>query len=103
MKFVLLINLKLLTIANSFLLNIAENEKFSANEYENANWHFGFYQQRNFEHEKSLYHRPRSFAICRPSSISVYTFEWLLFWKDRTDFHQIKFGDVCQRGIESFS
>ena len=27
MKFVLLINLKLLTIANSFLLNIAEHEK----------------------------------------------------------------------------
>ena len=33
MKFVLLINLKLLTIANSFLLNIAEHEKFSANKY----------------------------------------------------------------------
>ena len=42
MKFVLLINLKLQTIANSFLLNIAEHENFSANEYENANycWHF---------------------------------------------------------------
>ena len=37
MKFVLLINLKLLTIANSFLLNIAEHETFSANEYKNAN------------------------------------------------------------------
>ena len=37
MKFVLLINLKLLTIANSFLLNIAEHEIFSANKYENAN------------------------------------------------------------------
>ena len=31
MKYVLLINLKLLTIANSFLLNIAEHENFSAN------------------------------------------------------------------------
>ena len=31
MKFVLEINLELLTIANSFLLNIAEYEKFSAN------------------------------------------------------------------------
>ena len=31
MKFVLLINLKLLTTANSFLLNIAEHENFSAN------------------------------------------------------------------------
>ena len=42
MKFVLLINRKLLTIANSFLLNIAEHEIFSANKYENANnsWHF---------------------------------------------------------------
>ena len=36
MKFVLLINLKLLTIANSFLLNTAEHETFSANKYENA-------------------------------------------------------------------
>ena len=31
MKFVLLINLKFLIIANSFLLNIAEYENFSAN------------------------------------------------------------------------
>ena len=31
MKFVLLINLKLLTTANSFLLNIAEHENSSAN------------------------------------------------------------------------
>ena len=37
MKFVLLINLKLLTIANSFLLNIAEHENFSANKYKNTN------------------------------------------------------------------
>ena len=45
MKFVLLINLKLLTTANSFLLNIAEHETFSANKYENANygWHFHIY------------------------------------------------------------
>ena len=45
MKFVLLINLKLLTIANSFLLRIAEYEYFSANKYENANycWHFHIY------------------------------------------------------------
>ena len=42
MKFVQLINLKLLAIANSFLLNIADHENFSANKYENANycWHF---------------------------------------------------------------
>ena len=42
MKFVLLINLKFLIITNSSLLNVAEQEHFSANEYENANycWHF---------------------------------------------------------------
>ena len=33
MKFVLLINVKLLTIANLFLLNIAVHENFSANKY----------------------------------------------------------------------
>ena len=45
MKFVLLINLKYLTIANSFLPNVAEHEKFSANKYENTNycWHFHIY------------------------------------------------------------
>ena len=37
-KFFLLINLRLLTIANSFLLNIAEKENFSANKHENASW-----------------------------------------------------------------
>ena len=36
--FVLLKNLKLLTIANSVLLYIAEHENFSANKYENANY-----------------------------------------------------------------
>ena len=46
--FVLLINLKLLTIADSFLLNMAEHENFSANKYENANccWHFYIYTER---------------------------------------------------------
>ena len=39
MKFVLLINLKLLTIANSFLLNIVEHENFFANKYQNACFH----------------------------------------------------------------
>ena len=37
MKFVLLISLKLLTITFFFLLNIAEHDNFSANEYENTN------------------------------------------------------------------
>ena len=36
MKFVLLINLKLLKAAICFFLNIAEHENFSAKEYENA-------------------------------------------------------------------
>ena len=45
MQLVLLIHLKLLTIANSFLLNIAVHENFSANKCENANncWHFHIY------------------------------------------------------------
>ena len=45
MKFVLLTILKLLIFANSFLLNIAEHENFSANKYENAkySWHFHIY------------------------------------------------------------
>ena len=44
-KIVLIINLNLLIIANSFLLNIAELDNFSANKYENANksWHFHIY------------------------------------------------------------
>ena len=37
MKFFMLIILKLLTMANSFLLNIAEHENFPAIKYENAN------------------------------------------------------------------
>ena len=45
MKFILLINLKLPTITNSFLLNIAGHKNFCANKYENANycWHFHIY------------------------------------------------------------
>ena len=38
MKFVLQINLKLLTIPNTFLQNIAEHENFSAYKYENAKY-----------------------------------------------------------------
>ena len=55
MKFVLLMNLKLLAIANSFLLNIPEHENFSANKYENANccWHFHIYYQRKFHAQLS--------------------------------------------------
>ena len=45
MTFFMLTDLKILTTANSFLLNIAEHEIFSANKYENANfcWHFHIY------------------------------------------------------------
>ena len=45
MKFILLINLKLPTISNSFL-----HEILSANKYENANycWHFHINMQRKF-------------------------------------------------------
>ena len=41
-EIVLLINLELLAVANSFLVNIAEHENFSASKYINANccWHF---------------------------------------------------------------
>ena len=55
MKFVLLINLKLLTTANSFLLNTTEHENSSANKYENANsgWHFHIYMQRKFHAQLS--------------------------------------------------
>ena len=38
----MLMNLKLLTIANSFLLKIAEHENFSASKYENANYLLAF-------------------------------------------------------------
>ena len=44
MKFSMLINIKLLTIANSFLLNIAKLEKFSAKNF----------MLREVEHEKSF-------------------------------------------------
>ena len=45
MTFFVLINVKLLTMANSFLTNIAKNENFSANKYEDANyyWYFHIY------------------------------------------------------------
>ena len=59
MKFIMLINLKLLTIANSFFLCIAEHENFSANKYKNDI--FMFISRENFmlswlEHEKSFYY-----------------------------------------------
>ena len=55
MKFVPLINFKLLTLANSSLLKLTEHEFFSAYKYENAN----FISRENFmlswvEHEKNF-------------------------------------------------
>ena len=47
MKFDLLIDLKLPTIANSFLPNIAEHVIFSSNKYKNANI-FIFIIRENF-------------------------------------------------------
>ena len=53
MKFDPLINLKLLTIANSFLLNITEHEIFSANKYENANMAFSYLLAEKFHAQLS--------------------------------------------------
>ena len=51
----MLINLKLLTTANSFLLNLDEHVNFSVNKYKNANycWHFPIYWQRKFNAQLS--------------------------------------------------
>ena len=48
MEFVLLTNLKLLTIADSFLLNIAEHENYTANKYENAIFMRKFHAQSSW-------------------------------------------------------
>ena len=70
MKFFLLVNLKLLIIANFFLLNITEHENFSANKYENANycWHFHIYLAEKIscsaEHENF-------FITSRPDCLDV--------------------------------
>ena len=48
MKFVLLINRKLLPTANSFLLKLAEHEDFSANKYETFVGIFIFISRENF-------------------------------------------------------
>ena len=50
MKLILLINLKVLTLANSFLLNLSDHENLSANKYENAKFVgiFIFISRENF-------------------------------------------------------
>ena len=55
MKFVPLINLRLLTIANYFLLHIAEYDNVSAYKYENTDYgrRFQIYTQRKFHAQLS--------------------------------------------------
>ena len=67
MNFVLLINLKLLTTANSFLLNIAEHENFSANKYENANlnWYFSSPEQSLVSYSDGPVLRRPSSVVCQ--------------------------------------
>ena len=87
MKFVLLINLNWLTIANSFLLNMTEHETFSANKYENANFLkmptfvgiFIFISRENFllswvEHEECFYNlEARFLRILLNLALSTFT------------------------------
>ena len=54
MKFVLLINLKLLTLQILSLLNSAEHEIFSANKHENANNILHFHISRKFHAQLCL-------------------------------------------------
>ena len=70
MKFSLPTNPKLLTISNSFLLNMAEHEIFSANKYENANncWHFHIHWQRKFHAQSST----KSFITSGPGLDLLY-------------------------------
>ena len=65
MKFVPIINLNLPKTVNSFLLNTAVHERFSANKY----GFFIFISRKKFmlswvEHEKFYNFRVRTFAIC---------------------------------------
>ena len=83
MKFVLVMNLKLLTIANSFLLNIAEHENFSANKYENANysWHFHILLTKNF----SIF-----LEISKSKKIGIFHIIGLIAWYKLSYIHLIK-------------
>ena len=51
MKFVLIINLRLLTIANSFLLNIPEHEIFSVTKYESKKFKTSWPDQKSISFE----------------------------------------------------
>ena len=60
----MLTDLKILTIANSILLYIAEHERFSANKYENANnsWQRKFHDQLSWAWKK-FYNLGASFVL----------------------------------------
>ena len=70
MKFVQLVNLKLQSIANSFLLNIAEHENFPAYKYDNANncWHVHTLLAEKISCSAEL--SMKSFITLRPDLVS---------------------------------
>ena len=78
MNFVLLINLKLLTNATSFLLNIAEHENFSANIYENASyrWYFLISEKISCSAELSSKKKLYNLGVLINTCLSKY------IWKD---------------------
>ena len=105
MKVFLLSNLRLLIIANSFLLNIAEHENFSANKLKMPTvvGIFIFISRENFmlswvEHEKKFYNlraRPTFVKFCHRlfSKVSVASISWL--WPSGIFFFFMKIGSVC--------
>ena len=99
-KFVLLINLKLLTIANSFLLNIAEDENFSADKKENTNycWLFIFFSRENImlswnEHEKSFL-RSGQFWVSFILLLHMQHMQYLHHYTEERLFYDMKY-DIC--------
>ena len=84
MKLFRLINLRLLTIAKSFLLNIAEHVNCSANKYENVGI-FIFISRENFmlswvEHKKIFITSGTDQPVHSPSLINVRGMKLLLPW-----------------------
>ena len=64
MKFVLLINLKLLTIANSFLQNIVEHDNVFANKYEKCQLMFSSLRKQAYSNIfKNLQPKKENFQI----------------------------------------
>ena len=60
MTFVLLINLKLLTIGNYLFLNIAEHDIFSPNRQENAKLAFSYLLGEKFHAQLRKFHAQRA-------------------------------------------